>query len=197
MPNWCHTAMTIYHEDKEELLQFYNQVKDWLNTPISESDYKLQWLGNIVENAKLGSVVNEDIAYVPCRGEVIKLVIEEDKIFIVTETAWVPCLKMWLLLLEKYLPEADLTYTAEECGMGIFCTNDTSLIGRYHLDIWDVDEYASDLEASEEKVREVLQIVLQSTHCRIDALIELLQKSEYADKMSVHAWEFREASEWN
>lgn len=199
MPNWCYTDITIYHDDKDKLKAFFDKVEEWRKKPYKENGfdaYSLGWLGNIVGNSGLAVWKINENGYgdfnppIECRGSLQTFELLENQIHISTETAWSPMLFMWRLLCEKYLPEADITFTAEESGNGLFQTNDPDVIGKYYVDVYDPPEEFEDVdmeyEASEEYVIKLLQRILKTDNNNI---VQLLNEADDLDWIWVHQWE--------
>ena len=196
MPNWCTTRITINHDDENKLKEFEKLINEWTSKNYMENGFGLQWLGNIVGNSGIGTIDKNLETDLRCRGSITWIECDDYQLLIDTETAWVPMLKMWVKLLEKYLPDAELIYSAEECGMGIYSTNDPCLKDCYIMDCYDMEDIESDWEASEETVRKILQELLKTDETDVEKLIELLNDSEYGDKMIVHKWEYDDISVW-
>lgn len=200
MPNWCYTNITIYHNDKEKLKAFYKKVDEWRQKPFKKNDfdlYTLGWLGNIVGNSglaewKMRENGREDfVPNINCRGSIQTFELQDNHICINTETAWGPMLEMWRLLCEKYLPDAEIYFTAEESGNGLYETNDPDVIGTYYIDIWDppeeFEEETSEYEADEDYVISFLQRVLKSEETDIDVLLEMADDIE-DQWFSINQW---------
>jgi len=208
MPNWCYTNISICHNDKNKLKDFFDKVEEWRKKPYKTNDfdtYSLGWLGNIVGNSGLAEwKVKENgredfVPNISCRGSLQTFELHENNININTETAWGPMLEMWKLLCEKYLPGADIYYTAEECGNGLFQTNDPDVVGKYYIDVWDTppegfEEEESVYEAEEDDTIEFLQRVLKTDETDIKKLIDMADKIE-EPWFSVHEWETMEVDE--
>lgn len=200
MPNWCNTQIEIKNENIGELQTFADKLEDWTSCNYIDNGFGLNWLGNVVGNAGIYEDVN-------CRGVVEYFYITDDSLIIDTETAWQPMLKMWELLLAKYLPEAILYFEAEECGFGLYATNKEDLEGQYLIG-W-VDEDVPELEAFsaivESGCREVttdfligaLQNLLKSEEKDIKKLLEELNASDYSVSMSIYQWEASTPSDWD
>lgn len=197
MPNWCSTRITINSEQCNKLKQLEKLINEWTSKDYKDNGFGLNWLGNIVGNSQIGTVDKNDETYLKCRGSLTYMEYTDNQLIIDTETAWVPMLKMWIRIIEKYIPDAELIYEAEECGCGIQCTNDPCLQGKYVIDVWDIDDMESDYEASEETVVSVLQRLLKTKESNVANLISLLQDSDHSDGMSVRQWEFCEAYNWD
>ena len=197
MPNWCDTVITINSGDEDRLKEFDKLLDKWTSKNYMENGFGLNWLGNVVGNSGIGTVDENSDSDLRCRGSILSKELYGDRLTVITETAWNPMLKMWTKLLEKYLPDAELTYTAEECGNGFYSTNDTHLDGLYVIDCWDIDDIESDYKASEGVVKELLQKLLNTTETDINKLLVLLSKSEYRDKISINKWKYNDALVWD
>ena len=114
--------------------------------------------------------------------------LHDDQITIYTETAWSPMVQLWVKVLERYLPDAELIYSAEETGCGIFWTNDPTLAGRYCIDSWNND-IMSDPELSESEAVKLLKEQLVTVENDIDTLIKMLEDSDIED-VSINKWEY-------
>ena len=96
-------------------------------------------------------------------------------------------------LVEKFIPEAEITYTAEEHGCEIFYTNDPDLVGKYVVDSW-TEDIESDWEMEEKTLIEILQKLMNTNETDIDKLSSLLYEGEY--DISINKWEYKEVTEW-
>ena len=201
MPNWCYTNITICHNDKNKLKDFFDKVEEWIKKPYKTNDfdtYSLGWLGNIVGNSGLAEwKVKENgredfVPSISCRGSLQTFELHENSINIDTETAWGPMLEMWRLLCDKYLPGADIYYTAEESDNGLYQTNDPNVDGTYYIDIWEPPEEFEDeesmYEAEESDAIEFLQRVLHTEETDINKLIDMADSID-DPWFSIHKWE--------
>ena len=207
MPNWCYSNITIYHNDEEKLKAFFNKIEEWRKKPFKENDfdtYTLGWLGNIVGNSGLAEWKarengREDfVPNIACRGSLQTFELDGNRININTETAWVPMLDMWQRLVDKYLPDADIWYTAEESGCGLYCTNDPDVIGKYYIDLWESpDEFikeTSEYEATEDYTIKFLQRVLKTKESDIQKLLKMADDIE-EQWFSINQWQECDISE--
>lgn len=209
MPNWCYTNITICHNDKNKLKDFFDKVEEWRKKPYKTNDfdtYSLGWLGNIVGNSGLAEwKVKENgredfVPSISCRGSLQTFELHDDSINIDTETAWGPMLEMWRLLCDKYLPGAEIYYTAEESGNGLYQTNDPDTIGKYYIDIVDTqpDEFEDveeEYEASLEETVKLLQRIHKTKETDIDKLIKKHEMSDESEWLSIHEWQTVETDE--
>ncbi len=128
-----------------------------------------------------------------CRGDMTDFELySEDELFVGTETAWGPMFGMWIDMIEKYIPGATLTYTAEEPGCGLYLTNDPDYENKYCVDSWG-SEVSSEWVASENYVREVGR-KLTGKKCdrrtKIDKVVELINDSYDEYEVAVHKWDY-------
>ena len=200
MPNWCITYITINHENEQKLKEFEEKLNSLMSKDYIENSFGKTWLGNLVGNSGIGTIDENKVSDLKCRGEITYMENLGNQLVIYTETAWVPMLKLWQKLLEKYLPDGELTYSAEECGCGIYCTNDPAMLDCYLVDIWEdvgiEGEYYCPGE-TEESVIEMLQKLLGSDEEEINVLLEKFENSEYTDKMLIRKWEYVDINEWD
>lgn len=198
MPNWCSTNIIIYHDDSEKLKHFDKLIDEWTSKENNHGNgFGLSWLGNIVLNSGIGTVDEGKETDLRCRGDITNKDLYEYQLHINTETAWVPMLKMWVKLLEKYLPDAVLTYTAEESGCELFYTNDPDYEDKYFLDIWDLEGVESSWEYSEDDVKEILNQLLNTNETDVNVLIDKVYKSKYFGTLSIHKWSYAEIDDWD
>lgn len=187
MSNHCYTNITINHEDTNRLKTLYNLIEEWTSKNYRENGFGLSWLGNVVGNSGIDSSDENKDFSVRCRGSIIYMDFNGDQIIIDTETAWVPMMKMWIKVLEKYLPDAELIYSAEEPGCGIFWTNDPCIIGKYLIDSWNND-IEPNWEASKEFVISELQKLFKTDETNVKILIDMLNNSDV--DVAVHKWKY-------
>lgn len=137
MPNWCLTNINITHPDIGKVKELYDKLQEWTAKNAAENGFGHSWLGNIVLASGIGTVDTGNPTDFRCRGCVICLDISEDVITVSTETAWCPMLRMWQALVDRYLPDAEIIFTAEEPGFEVYVSNDLTIIGNYVLDIYE------------------------------------------------------------
>ena len=113
-----------------------------------------------------------------------------NQLIINTSTAWSPMMQMWKLVLDKYLPDAELIYEAEECGCEIYWTNDPAMKGNYIFDAFDCPDINSDWEMPESILIKELQGLLLTSQNNIKELLDEFYKSDLTDSISIHKWEF-------
>lgn len=198
MPNWCYTNIEIHTEDKDAMEEFYQKLQDWTSVNFINNGFGLKWLGNIVGNSGIAEIDETGNSSIPCRGYIIDMCLLDahKTIQICTETAWTPMLKMWLLLMKEYLPDAKIIYSADEPGCEICATNDNDLAGRYLIDSWDALEGYEGFALSEKELVEILQEILISEETNISHLCDLLDESDYSNYISIRQWEYVFPEEW-
>lgn len=197
MANWCNTNITINNENEDELRAFEKKLQEWTSKNYVNTDFGLNWLGNIVGNSGIDTIENGDFQNVRCRGLVSYIgEVIDGQLDIQTETAWVPMMKMWVELCEKYLPDAEIIYTAEECGNCLYETNDPYMKDHYIVDAYDIDDIESDWEASEDYVREVIQKLLHTEETDINKLMEMFYDSD-VEGISIHKYNYTDINEWD
>lgn len=196
MPNWCNTEIHIIHDDTEKLNKLSDLISEWTSKDYCENGFGYNWLGNIVGNSGIAKWTDDfhtdSGESIRCRGSLIYYEVNGNSLNITTETAWGPMVRMWVLVCEKYLPGAQIYFTAEECGNCVYETNDPDYIGKYNIDIWDdpPEEFGdeeSQYDIEEEYVVEFLQRVLKTDEKDIEKLLE--RANEELDWVGIHKWE--------
>lgn len=192
MPNWCLTNITI-NGNENDLKVFDKLLDQWTSRNYMENGFGHEWLGNIVLGSGIGTVNTNPETDIRCRGSITQNQLCDDTLDIQTETAWCPMLDMWVKLVEKFIPDADITYTAEEYGFELFYTNNLDLVGKYVLDSW-TEDIESEYEMEEKTLIEILQKLMDTNETDIDKLSSLLYEGEY--DISINKWEYKEVTEW-
>lgn len=195
MPNWCMTNMNIYCDDKDKLKEFNDLLDEWTSKDYMENGFGHTWLGNIVLGSGIGTVDTGKTTDVRCRGNMCYKDLHEDQLTIETETAWSPLMSIWTKLIDTYIPDARLFYTAEEPGCGIYYTNDYDYVDKYVIDSWNED-IESNWEANEEVVVEILQELLNTKVTDVNELINMLYDSEI-EGVSINQWKYENEYELN
>lgn len=195
MPNWCSTRITINHYDENELKNLEALINVCMEKNYMENGFGLGWLGNIVGNSGIGTIDTGKETDLRCRGWLSYMELYDNQLTIDTETAWIPMLEMWIKLLNKYLPDAELIYQADEPGCGIHCTNDPTLIGKYVIDSWN-DDIDYDPEADKETVIFELQRYLKTTETELGSLLNMLYEMDEPE-LSINEWKFSEIEGWD
>ncbi len=157
MPNWCYTNISINNGEPNSLKAFYEKMQNWIKEGTEiKNDWDNAWLGLLVEKG-LGANPRDRESY-ECRGcfEDLNINPEGTQITVNTETAWGPMLEMWVDLVDKHCPnDTELIWTAEECGCGLYATNDPMYRELWFIDSWEDNEIEPTYEATEQDVRDV------------------------------------------
>lgn len=160
MPNWCVTNMTFYSKDRDTLEDFLKHIEDWISTDKYSNKLRRQWfgrrwLGNVLYSVFGEKFVNEvinkeEISY---RGYIAYLSDREEisyneklgyySFIMDTETAWIPHIKMWKLVLDKFYPNGEIKYAyiANEPGCRVNMIWDPDYVIRPSNDYKYVIEY--------------------------------------------------------
>ena len=197
MPNWCYTNITITHNDEEKVKNLENLINEWTSKDYMKNGFGHTWLGNVVLGANIGTVDTNPKTDIRCRGKLSNIDRNGNELIINTETAWAPMMQIWKKVIDKYLPDAEILYTAEECDCGLYYTNDPDVQNHYCIDSWDCEEIESDYEATEDRVIEVLQELLDTAENDIETLFEMFEDSNCFDSMSINEWKFVDIDELN
>jgi len=205
MPNWCNNDITIYSSNEEKLKKLSELIDDWTSKDFATNGFGHNWLGNIVGFSEIGKYENDfktlDDKELRCRGQLIYSELSGGQLNLITETAWAPMLKMWKLICDKYLPDANIIYTSEEPGCGIYYTNDPNIEGSYYVDIWEPPEEFEDeeslYEASKTDVINFLQRVLKTTESDFDKLMSMYENSDNTDWLAINEWKHADIEEFD
>lgn len=151
MPNWCYTNISFNSENKNSLKKLY----DFIERAISDeskyakvSDFGSNWLGNVLLECDLMTLddVKNDKVPCRCRGSIIYVDKNDDQVIVDTETAWVPMMQIWQMVIEKLeLDDVDIIYTAEEPGCELYWTNDPAVEDDYMIEFCAENDYESDI----------------------------------------------------
>ena len=193
MPNWCLTKILITHNNENELKVFDKLLDQWTSRDYMKNGFGHNWLGNIVLGSGIGTVDTNSETDFRCRGTIDYKDLYKDELTIETSTAWSPMLRMWVELVNKFIPNADITYTAEEPGCGIHYTNDPDLEGKYILDSWD-DDIESDYEIEEITLIKMLQRIIGTNETNIDELIKISRDDDY--EFSINRWTYEDIEDF-
>lgn len=190
MPNWCETNVYIKHEDSNAIKYLCGKLEEWTNKNYMENGFGHKWLGNVVLGAEVGTVDTDPKTDLWCRGRIEDISCNDNEISIYTDTAWSPILGLWIKVVEKYIPGAELTYVACEPGCEVYFTDDPDLIGTYNIDPYDNEEVDYCFDASEKEVAQMLQKLLKTDESNIDVLLEKFEESDYSGDIGIHQWEY-------
>lgn len=126
MPNWCNTSMTI-EGPKTEIENIHQKIMEWTSRNYVENDFGKNWLGNIVVGAGFSYKLLACRGLISFMDEEITARQDEPGIYyfqVQYESAWTDINGTWETILEKFAPNCDIYYVAEELGCEYFVTND-------------------------------------------------------------------------
>ena len=173
MPNWCYSWVNITGDEKElnVLDKHFENARKHIGT---KNGFGETWLGNIVE------YLGMDATKVSCRGSIVHYEHHPEEICLSTETAWAPLLTPIVMLCEKYAPNAEITYTSEEPGCGLFVSNDPDYVDKFVLDIWDdeINDYTRE-PLTKDEVKEWLEDILHKKDGYGNLMEEAMNKYEF------------------
>lgn len=114
-----------------------------------------------------------------CRGRIMDYTVHEGEINLYTETAWVPMLQTIKCFADRYAPNTEIYYRAEEPGCGLYWTNDLRYVGTYYVDGYFEGkyEYLHDIiDCSPETVARALEdcLKISKTKKKSDKYIQTL-----------------------
>ncbi len=118
MPNWCETKYVI-KGSKEDISNLNSIFMKLMSNETNKSgDFDKNWLGFVV------SELNGDLKKIDCRGwfESVKLK-NKSTLKLTTWSAWTPCYELFEFIAQKF-PTLQYFFKCEECGCGLFETND-------------------------------------------------------------------------
>lgn len=126
MPNWCNTSMTI-EGPKAEIESIHRKIMEWTSRNYVKNDFGKNWLGNIVVGAGFSYKLLACRGLISFMDEEITARQDEPGIYyfqVQYESAWTDINGTWETILEKFAPNCDIYYVAEELGCEYFVTND-------------------------------------------------------------------------
>lgn len=177
MPNWCDTHYTLRgpKSDLEAIEKELNEMEN--NEPRTPNGFGRLWLGELVD--RLGGNSNE----CRCRGEVISWEYNAmGDLTITQETAW--CEQEGVRhTIERKFPDVKVFYLAEECGNGIYVTNDVDeeCYGEeYNVEICNGDDSYSRYYGCLEEVAEAISECGYEGGADYDEISKFI--SEYNDR---------------
>ena len=132
------------------------------------------------------------------RGEVITVNYSKSEVGIICKDDWTPKLVVWYAICNRLLgvDQYRFTYTADECGFGIFNTNDADLIGTFYWDNMNGNHKISQLigdeyfSVSQKETRNVLLELFPEAdrHASLEELLNLYGESEFKKDCVIHQW---------
>lgn len=200
MPNWCYTQIN-FHGERTELEDFRNKLEELVTTYLIPNGFGTNWLGNVLHGVGLGDRVNAEENRLYCRGCVTyigELLDGEDSCFTInTETAWAPCIRMWVNVIEKLgYNTVDFSFQAEEIGMQLFVSYDPygEFNEMYYVDVWLEDRdmtnekliqlYDNRYYDSDDALIQDLQKILDTEESNLQTLIDRIEHYQFKDSDS-------------
>ena len=170
MPNWCLSHIVISN-DKKVIENLHKHFKSAMEK--TDGEYQKNWLGNLL--LYIGEDVNDSAPR--CRGWVegysynppIGKLYNVASLDVYTETAWVPMLQVFVKFINKYAPDSDISFCAEEPGCELYWRNDTTW-EEYYVEIYE-----------EEAPNEVIKWINESMD---GSTVKYMYKEELNDALS-------------
>lgn len=188
MPNWAYTQ---YHcdGDKEQLKQLHSimeELKSMKAPGLHENGFSQTWLGNLV--IKLGGEWDK----IYCRGSWENLLLHDDgTVSFSAESAWDEPNEVRVFI-EKKFSNIHLYYQTEECGEGIYKTNDST--GKYFPEkyyLWVECEETEYYDSLDKLIKEVQSITGSKNLKTFESCVEALESySQQNDDLGYSLEEF-------
>ena len=202
MPNWCSTTIE-FSGDETAIIDFYKRLTEYTSKEFVKSDFGNWWLGNIV----LGFGFTVDKPDSPsCRGYLVGtgIYLSEDNILrVTTETAWVPMLHMWRMIIDKHYSTEDsdnlinMTWVAEEFGCDLYYTNDISIWGcdSFYVDSCIGGKYYGVYYGTEHEAITDINAMLESNHMKLITSLADLEAYDFPEDDYITVHELEEVSD--
>lgn len=158
MANTCFTDIFIYG-DKEKLSLLNEKFKTIKAE--KQRPYGALWFGELLK--EIGYPEKDVLAgtVARCRGDLVSIELEENRLCLLTESAWIPMLQCIRLFVEHYVgKDCDIRYISEEPGCAIFVSNDPDIVGKCYFSCWD--DLPEELEFLESASRELSEKELET-----------------------------------
>lgn len=181
MPDWCDcTYKCVGNLKKVRSLHKALKYIDKRKTSIIKNGFGKWWLGNLV--VKLGGNWEKYRG----RGEITYYELDGNKLTVCQNTAWCEQEGVREIIEEKF-PSVRVYYREEECGCGVYHTNDASgeyFPGRYYLDSYDDDsEYFTTIEEAAEYVSGIIGEKVEPDKNAIEEALD-----EYMEELDEDVW---------
>ena len=192
MANCCCTFITITPNVPGEAEKFGKMLEEWKEAKYSYDVVNPSSHKNFALHAGLNPADFE------CRGGVNSITYNSEVISLVNEDDWTPKLVVWFAICNRLfgVDQFCFSYTADECGCGIYVTNDIGLLGSYNWDNHSGDErirevigedtYVVSKKETEGYLRRLLPEI--SSGASLEDLLDAFEESEWSDLCSIHAW---------
>ena len=182
MPNCCTTDVIISHPDAEKIKMLFDKITEWTSKDFIPGGFGFGhgWLGNVVGFSGIDVFKNGEFEHTSCRGCIGDFEIEDDnEIRIHQDDAWTPHVGLWKKVIDKYLPDAKIDFTADEPGNNLYVTTDDYLIGLFRIDIWGESEYKN-YDTCDDSVTEVVELLQKLLHTEendVEILLEMYENN--------------------
>ena len=159
MPNWCCTDYII--EGKKDTLDKIHKAIE--NPSVKEGSNK-DWEGNVLETLGI------DYANHFIRGFIEDSSLDNDVLRIYTTEAWART--DFAELLEDKFPDIDIYWKAEEPGLAIYETNDSTgkyFTDKYYIEVYKDDDYITEyFETKEDAYNWIKEVTGYKTNEEIE-----------------------------
>ena len=189
MSNYCATYITINGDEKQ--VRTLYQFMEWAYEKASKTK-RISEIGDLlgVVDIRNGSVYKRETdQYISSRSSVEQLNYDgANELGISVGDAWCPQLGIYKLLQEKFAPDCELIFIAEEPGCDVYVTNDPEYIDKWIVELLDDNpEYDSLWYVSEDEARKFLQKILNTNEDDMGKLTTLAFKSN-EHELRVHCF---------
>lgn len=183
MANWCWTNIEITGAINE-----INALDKHIHKALYEEVEHPGWIGNMIE------YIGKTTEGISCRGSVSDIYKYPQKsrkklsseMCICQEDAWEPHLAPIVLFCEKYAPNVEILYQAEEPGCGLYLTNIDDLAGRWDVYVEDGPLTDINVPITTSELKDALEECFGSGL----SFDELLEKARDEFDASINQWQF-------
>ncbi len=192
MANCCCTFITITPKVPGKAESLGKMLTTWKDTKYSND------VAYAASHKNFALFAGLDHSDFDCRGHVDSVCYDSEFINLVNEDDWTPKLVLWFAICNRILgvDQFGFTYSADECGCGLFETNDPGLIGTYYWDNYSDDSRINMLigddyySVTEEDTRKNLLRLLpmMSVKTPTTELLNAFENSEYGELCIIKAW---------
>lgn len=207
MPNWCYTYITINCRDQKSAETMHENIKEWMSSNYCENDFGNTWLGNIIGNSGIDSINENGIFSLRCRGAITYLDQDDEQIFIITETAWKPMLRMWSILCDTYLGKEQYELIYSTNLNGEYFSNDPIDFNSYFYDVInqseDSDKVLLILDHYKKKSceylseNEITQFLKKTKRLSIDSLLHAYLENSESNDANIQRGIYVGVEEWD
>lgn len=135
MPNWCSSTVNII-ASKDSLDILESKINQATSSNKLNAGFGNEWLGNLLLFIGFSDddVVNGKIR---CRGSIDDVSrVSGEMLTLHTTSAWSPHIECIKVFVDHFVDDAEIYYTAEEPGCGLYWTNDDDIAGTIYMDWW-------------------------------------------------------------